>query len=371
MQTADFETATLADAVQKAARVAPTKGSTLDRAAGILVELNVHDDAQCVVKATDLTVTFRQGVTCFGTASSEPYTWRLPSTLLSGFLTGLPMESGSRVQIKDADDGWVYLKCGATRAKFSTITAGTFPMIEPLDGGLLKSVEGFARRLRQVAWCVNKKHELWSGVHIDGEWLTATDGYTLAQVPCIVPVDRPVTAPLTTLSSLLKDTVEIALRASDRRLEIMTDQDTQATSLLIEKEYPAQIGLALERAYGHNGIIVSREAFTTAVRRMLVLAADSRETPLTSFNIKPGMVRISMEVPGVGMIVEEIDAEGGADFRFFATPALMLGAFESSNRGYVQLRYGDDPKAAVLVVDDDDYKALVMPRVTSSRPDEP
>jgi DNA polymerase III sliding clamp (beta) subunit (PCNA family) len=367
VQTVVVETATLADAVQKAARCAPTKGSTLDRSAGVLLELNLHEDARLVIKASDMVVTYRHALTPISVESWDPYSWRLPATLIAGWLKGLPLGAGSTVTIKDTGDGWVYFKCDAVKAKFRPIVIGGFPMIEYFDPLALDTVPGFGHRLNQVAWSTAKKgSDAKAGVHISGEHLIATDGYTLAMVPCPVPVNRPVTAPLSTLAALIKDHADVRLRAAETVLELMTDTDTQATSLLIDQPFSDRIPLLIERARGPHSLVVDRELFVQAIQRMLVLAPEDRSTPLTSFNINPGTVRISMDVPSVGMLTEELEIQGGSPFRFFATPQLMIHAFEASRRPSVRLIYGDDPRQAVLVEDDDEYISLVMPRATDS-----
>lgn len=362
-----FETAALADAVQRAARIAPTKGSALDKCAGVLFEINnpANPDGKVVIKSTDETVQYRQKVSPMACDDDE-VSWRLSSGLISGFLGGLSMASGSTVTFKDTGDGWVYVKADSAKAKIAPITMPGFPIIdyEPSASGW-PSVVDFSRRLRQVEWSTKKKaSELLGGVHMDGEHLAATDGYTLARVPCKINIVEPITAPMSSLAILLKDSGDVRMSADGQRLYVSNDPDTVASTLLIAGKYP-DVGRLFDMAatYPHK-VVIERDHLVTAIKRMLVLAADDRSTPLTSLRIEGNIVRVSMEVPQVGMMTEDIELTGQAEpFRFFVTPNLMTNALDASNRAMITLSYGNDPKASVRLSDDDDYVALVMPRV--------
>lgn len=359
--TAVFEVATLADAVGKAAQIAPSKGSTLDRAAGILFEINMNPDEPVVIKASDLETTYRQNVGVLE-VPGESLEWRLPSGLISKFLADLPMSSGSTVTIQDRDDGWLYFMSSNTKAKLRPIVAGGFPTIEPFSPDGMATVSNLPRRLSQVAWAVDKKAEgVKGGVHMSGTHLCATNGYVMAQVECVVPIENPVTAPLATVSRLLKSVPEVELRATDMHLQMMTDPDTQITCTLFADEYP-DISALVEKCRTKTTVLMDRELVADAVRRMLVLGDQDRETPLTSFSLKPDKLRVMMDVHGVGMITEDLAIEGDIDFRFFATPQYIMTALDGSQRPHVRVHLGATPALPVLFVDDDGYTALVATR---------
>ena len=56
-----FENAILADAVNKAARVSPTKGAAFDKAAGIVFDVEPQKRT-AFVRSTDLEVSFEQEI---------------------------------------------------------------------------------------------------------------------------------------------------------------------------------------------------------------------------------------------------------------------------------------------------------------------
>lgn len=361
MKRATFEVPTLADAVFKAHRIAPTKGTAFDLAAGLVVRVNPSDiDETVVIESTDTEVTFRQTISVLE-VGDEPATWRIPSALLNGFMRTLPMGSGSTIQLAENGDGNIYFKSGKTKAKLRLIEYGNYPIIEKFDPMMLAPVPGFAQRLAQVAWATdNKSTDVLAGVHMDGEYLYGCDRQVLAIVPCKVPVDRPVTAPLAELSGLIKNTSEVRLRAEEHRLQIMPDDYTQATSILFVREYPDVRKLLKEEFTGE--LTVNCEALIMALERMLVLTKSER-IPITSIEIAPGCMKLEMEAPDVGKIADELDILGGdVSIRMLFTPDNLKGALTASGSKEVKIEYGPTPLSPVRVTDTNQFMSLLMPR---------
>lgn len=361
MSRAVFETATLADAVAKANRVAPTKGPAFDKAAGIVlaVDPNAVGD-QAVVIATDLEVGYRQSMTVLEV--SDAVTWRLPASLFHGVMSTLPMHAGSTVRLADNGDGNVYFLSGKTKAKLNQIV-GEYPMVDPFDASKLVVAPDLARRLAQVGWAADARGSgVLSGVHLDGEMLIACNRSSLVMVPCIVPVDRPVTAPLVELAALIKNTSEVMIRAADDHLELMPDWHTQATSVIYTEQYPNVRGLMNDNSTGQ--MIVNADHLLAALERVLVLVKAERY-PVTTVVISENAMTLTVDVPGVGKVAAELDVVGGETgepFQISFSPDVLKMALMGSGRPHATIAYGPTRVSPLWLRDDNDYVSLMMPR---------
>lgn len=367
MRKAVFEVATLADAVSKANRIAPTKGSAADRAAGIVVRVDPSQPEPVLVIATDTEVTIRQNVTPIE-LGDEAVEWRVASNLFDGILRSLPMTSGSLVSLRDNGDGFLYIICGKKKARL-TLFVGNYPIVPRFDPTNLTEVSGLARRLTQVAWAAETKNEgaILTGIHIDGEHIIAHDRANLAMVPCVVKLDEAVTAPLTDIAALLKNTSEVHMRASKNHLELMTDAYTQTTSILYRQEYPPVKRLLSQFKFPHT-FMVGVGPLKAALELMLVLVKAER-FPKTTLHIGKNKMKLEMEVPQVGKIADEIEIEGGSDELYVTTfsPESLLAAINASGYSKVSMDYGPDPKNSPLRVHDlDGYEAYLAPRASDT-----
>lgn len=369
MKKATFEVATLADAVNKASRIAPVKGSAFDRAAGVVIEVEPNTPDIIIIKSTDLQMTFRQEVNVLS-MGDEPATWRLPAALLNSIMGTLPMGTGSQIVLaeKEPFDGYVYFKSGKTKAKLRTIT-GDYPVVQLVDPDALTPASNFARRMAQVAWaCDKNRATALGGIHITGTHLYGCDRQVAAMAPCVVPVENPVTAPLAELSALIKNTSEVAVAAVDNKLLLMPDQYTQMSSVIYTDAYPTITPL-FEREPYTNSLTVLTERLQAALDRMLILVKSERY-PVTTIEIDDGVMRLEMEVPEVGKIDDEVEIDGGSSgepFRVSFTPTSILGALNASGRPKITWDYGPNPLSQMRLRDDNEFAAVIMPRkVTGS-----
>jgi len=356
---ATFEVATIVDAIQRAARVAPTKGTALDKAAGIVIEGDpaaIGDPV--VVQSTDLDVTFRTTISALD-MGTEPFVWRLPSTLLNGFASALNMDGGSQIELFQHDNE-VRFKSGKTKAKLNLIL-GHYPIIPVFDSSKHTDAASLAMRLKQVAWAVNNRSlDILSGVHLDGSYLYGCDRTRLAFVPCVVPVNRPVTAQLTAVASTLRNTSEVGVRATETRIELSPDTHTQVTSRLIEGDYPNVKRLIRDDYSGE--VTIQTDTINSVIDRMLVIAKNERSTA-TSIAIGDGSMSMSMQAKGVGMVADEFEVVGGTSepFRLRFDSDSLRRAIVASGRPQIKLRYGPSNKKPIEVCDDAGFRAILMP----------
>lgn len=367
MKSIVAETATLADAAQRAARVSPTKGAAFDKANGVLLEVRPSTNAPLRIKATDLESTYWQRIGVIETGD-ERADWRFPSGLLAGILMGLPLDTGSTVSITEKSEDEVVIKCGRKRSKIRLLR-GTYPAVKPYDPSGMETVTGFAKRINQVAWSAHPDNPPLSGVHLDGERLIACDRVRLVVVPCEVPIERPITVPGHAIAALSKNLSEVKLRATDRRLEVMPDDDTQLTATIYDAAYPAVLGIMRDNFAGT--LDVDRAEFADAISRMLVLVKGERY-PRLRVTIGDGVIFLSMQVPEVGLMEDEIECVGGPTVDRVTvefTPQNVLGALTHALTERVEVRYGvaDDPeRLAPVEVVGGDFDCYLMPLVAAA-----
>lgn len=354
-----FEVATFVDAVKKANRVAPTKGSALDRSAGIVIEVDPNLSERVVMKATDLEVTLRMVVNALE-VGDEACRWRIPSRLLFGIINTLSIASGNQIELVDTGDGEIYFRCGKTKAKIRQIR-GDYPLIGSFDASQLDTVDGLSQRLNQVAWATDRQSKsILSGVHMDGTRLVACDRSRLAIVPCAVPVSEPITAPLWELAAVIRNTQEVAIGADENRVLLMPDDYTQATSVLLKGDYANFEPLLVDKT--EHELTVPCEALSTVLDRTLVLAKEERETS-TNITFGDGCVTVDMQSE-IGKVVDELEIEGGhtgepLKMRFDAE--MLRKAIDASGRPRLKIRYGPHALAPVRITDDDGFFVLMMP----------
>lgn len=362
MKKAIFEVAALQDAVAKANRIAPTKGAAHDRAAGIVIEVNPNLIEAVVLKSTDLDVTFRMTVNVLE-LGDEPVTWRVPSSLMYGIISTLPIGQQHTVSLRDNGDGNLYFLCGKTKAKLRLIEMREYPTWQPFDTNDLATVPSLARRLQQVAWAVDGRGTgVMSGIHLDGESLIACDRTNMAMVPCKVPLNEPVTAPLSEVSALIKNTSEVTMCANRTHVLLMPDSWTQTTCILYRDPYP-DIKNMMSKYHQTGELLVVNEDLKGALDKMLVLVKSER-MPTTTIRIGDGSMYLEMEVPDVGKIADEIEVVGGETtdpFTVSFSPNSLKLALDASGREKVTIQYGPNNLSPVVVKDDNEFFALMMP----------
>lgn len=358
----EIETAVFADAANRAARVSPTKGAAFDKAAGLILEVTPDKPRGVVIKSTDLETTF---LTRMSALKSDGVggVWRINAHVLAGFLSQLPTAPGSVVTLVDSKDKLV-LKAGKTKANLRTMSPTDFPPFSAFDESGMTLVPNLGQAVQQVAWAVDRDRDPMTGVHIDGQRLVACNGTLMAEVPCVAAVDEPITAPLQALSNAMKNTAEVHIKAMTKRLYLMPDQDTQATSRIYAAPFPDCEPLR-RRVEGHpNNIEISVEILAEAIRRQMVLCKGDRY-PLIKVTMLDGSIAIEMDVPELGTIEDEIDCKGGSlgSIEIWFTPTVLTQALAAAKAATVTIAYLD-AMAPVSLADGLGYRCIAMPRRT-------
>lgn len=370
VRSVTFEAAAVAGAVAKANRVAPTKGQAFDRSAGILFELRPDKLERTVaVKATNLDVTYLEWVEPLALTGPSG-DWRVPSTLLAGILQGLPMGTGQRVTIaeKENEKDVLLITAGRIKAKIRTFAGvDTFVKWEPFDETLLVDVSGFASRVAQASWACDRETAPYSGVHISGTHIIATDRYRLVKVPCVVPVAEAITVPLDVIAPIMRNLSDCRLRATDTRLQLMPDSHTQITSTIFGLKYP-DVAAFTSKALPDE-MTVDRDLLVDSMQRMLVLAKGERY-PTLRLTVGSGTIEVHMNVPDVGEMEDTISAAEGAahdPFTIYFTPQNLVDGLMHAGNPKTKIGYdASNPRSPFRIDDGGGYAAWIVPRRMTS-----
>lgn len=368
MSQVKIETAALVDAVSKAARIAPSKGAAFDKAGGIMIEVRPNENPGVTIRATDLDVQFTQKIIALET-DGEPSSWRVASTTFSNFIAKLPLGSGQTVWLKEVleDTGQRRLHCssGKTRARLPFISdSDPYPSFGLFQVPDRRSASDFVSRIEQVAWACDKENAPFSGVHINGTELVATDKYKLASTPCVVEIDEPVTVPVQLLTGTIRNTGNVEVTVLNGRLYIMPDEYTLVSSVIYNMPYPKYQNIYRTDFYG--SVEVNRALLIETIQRMLTVAQGERY-PVLSITFTDDALVMSIDVQEIGAIDEEIEAigemEGDECLTIRLTPAYLLNALIASDRQDVKIEYGPRIDKLIKLSDEDDFTAWIMPIV--------
>lgn len=367
--TVTFENPTLADAVNKANKVAPRKGAAYDKAAGILIEV---DPAQgfAVIKATDTEITYEQRIPLLE-GHGEFAAWRIPSSILQGVITNLPLAQGASVDFIDRNDPAVIrFKSDRMVAKLNCLKAEEFPKLPEFTTDGMTPASELASKVDQVSFAVDTKSPVLSGIHVDGARIIACNQYFLALVPCPVAITDAVTVPLAAISQMLKAATDVRVRANGKRFEMMLDAETKASTTILEGNYPKIDPLLRTDWYGH--IKVHKQQFVETLNRMMVMVQNEK-SPTLVVEINGGglvkMLTFDMEIKGTGRMQDSIDVssedfDGVYNINFI--PRMLQAGAEHVKGDYFDLSFGviSDPSkyASVRIMDDTGYTCIIMPK---------
>lgn len=363
-----FETATLADAIRKADRVAPNKGSAFDKSAGIVIDITVSplEDPVVVIRATDTTTFYMEWVDpveVTGVSTS----WRLPSKLLAGLMSTLPIGSGSQVTMeeKEAEKGRaVHLTTNRkTRCKFSLIDSEYYPDWFSFDDSNLTVVSNLGGRLSQVSWAAAKGEEKIDGVHFDGEQAIATDRYRLARVPFDMSLGKPITIPSEILTAVLRQTGDVKVGTDGNMFLLAPDEHTQIRTVMSGHEYPKTERL-MRRDYPETVTLKKTELLEIMQRSLTFVGSDRFPTMRLFFGKEE--INVFMADAERGMLGDAVEIPGQAchdrvEIRF--TPKNIIEALEHAPNETVSLGYDPENSMRVMYIDGGSgYECWVIPR---------
>lgn len=361
MTTAIFETATIADTVKKAARVAPAKGQAFDKAAGVI--LDIAPDVS-VVRATNLEIFFMEWVDTVS-VEGDRVVWRLPALLLASVLGSLPIGSGKTVEFRQ-DGNLLHVASGRTKARFNLMDPQYFPIWTAFDPDKLVKASDLGGRIAQVSWAAsgNTADVPWCGVHLDGQLAIATDRYRLAATPLPIPdLNSPVTVPGALLASVLKQTGEVDITVEGQQLLLMPDEHSQIRAVCFAQEYPAV--QKIMRRDQPDSLTLKKSSLLEMMGRALNFAGSDR-TPTMRLFIGQEEVAVMMANTEIGMLGDVVDVPGFAahkrtEYKF--TPKNLMDGLTNAPNEEVSLHYDQCKRGGVMRIDGGSgYEAWIAPR---------
>lgn len=369
-----FETAAFADAIKQAALVAPTTGSVFDKANGIVLELDPSGTHgwQCLVKSTNIDIFRIEWIDPEEIDGAEPTRWRLPSQLFAKVLSSLPIGTGKTVTIEDGKDGlqtFVRITSGRAKARFNLIQAGMYPEWQIFDPAILTNALDVGARISQVEWAADNGQPPLSGVHFDGQTITATDKYRMASAPLDIPgLAHAVTVPAGLLSQLFRQTGEVKIGIHGGQLLAMPTESVQLRCILFGEDYPDTS--RVRRMSYSDEIKVRKTPMLEMLNRVAGYGATDRDAALQLY-IGQEEVAAFIVNREMGVMGDAIEIPGQAThdrFQINFTPKNIIDLITNSPSEEVGIAYDrSNPNRLVKVDGGSGFIAWGMPR-SQTRP---
>lgn len=369
MTKIEFESATIIDAIKKAARVAPSKaGTAFDQAWGILMQVTPGEEVKCLIRATNLDVFYSEVVSCIA-AEGDDVVWRLPSQLLAAVLGSLPIGSGKRIKFETKGQQ-VLITSGRLTTTVNLGDPSYYADWDMFDPDGMSTVSGLGGRLAMVEWAADASGQPpLNAVWIDGEYLVATDRYKLVRVPMKVEVPKTIVVPAGILSSTLKAMGDTSVAVGETRLQLMPDDFTQIETVLYDVSVPNISSIT------RSDYPVLAEVPKNQLIEMLGRAnqfAGAERSPMLKMYFGRGEVAAMMENADIGLLGDVIEVPGKLDhprIRINFDPKYLLGALNKAPGDRVTLGY--DPGKTdrfFYIKGDSGYECWIVPRkdVTTS-----
>lgn len=362
-----FETSTIADVIQKASRIAPSRGAAFDKAAGIVLEFDPASPIPlAVVRVTNLDLFSIEWVNVMEW-SGEPARWRLPSLLLAQVIASLPIGSGKTLTLESeaTENGYhVNLKSGNTKAKFFPIDVSYYPEWEVFDPDEMFPAQDLGGRIGQVEWAASGSDPKLAGVYLDGTYAVATDTFKLVRVPLSIPdLPRTVIVPAGLLGQALKQTGDISIRITNNMVLIMPDEHTQIKTVIFDVKYP-NVQKVMDFAFDTE-IELSRDALLENLQRVNAFALGERGVAV---QIYFGLEQIAFYMTNeqMGTIGDILEIPGYAAHERFLmkfTPKNLIDALQHSPNDKIKIKYRVGVSKSILGIDGGSgYEAWLMSR---------
>jgi len=358
-----FENATIRDVISKAARIAPTKGSAFDQAAGILVEVDAQS-GEVTVRANNTEVFYMEIVDSVE-IQGDSCVWLLPSVLLDGICSKLPVQSGANTTFLQ-DGNQLKISQKRMRATIRLQDPTYYSRWDAFDPDDLTPVSDFGGRLQQVQWAASKSGTPpLTGVNLNGTVVCATDNYRVAMAPCEIPnfTEESLTIPAATFAPLMKALGEVKIGRTERHLLVMPDESTQIMATIYGQKYPP-IERIIKRDEA-NAVMVNREHLLEMIEQAMVMGQRDR-TPLLKMILGQEEVAVLMEDQELGLLGNVLEVPGQAVHgRFYVgfTPDNIVSALRAAPNAEVTLWYTEGmPKKPVRLDGGSGYEVLIMPR---------
>lgn len=360
-----FETATIAEAIKKADRVAPSKGEAFDKAAGILMEIGT--DTTVTIRATNLEVFQMEWVEALD-IEGESATWRIPSTLLAQVVSKLPIGSGRTVTFEEKESGsrsHLLVSSGRMKAKYNLMDTTDYPRWDVFDPDDLDPINDLGGRIAQVEWAAAKGGiPPLNGVFINGERVICTDRYKLVCSRLkIGSLANSVLVPAGILGTILKQTGEVKFGVTENQVLLMPNEYTQIRAVLYDAQYP-KVDRLMNRDYPQC-IKLKRGPLIEMIDRAMAFAGNDR-FPLLRVFLGKQEIAVMVSNADRGNLGDILDVPGQADhprIEMKFTPKFLTDSISNGPNDEIELYYNNaNPTKPIYIDGGSGYEAWVMPR---------
>ena len=354
-----FEVATISDAIRKAEKIAPDRGAAFDKAAGIVMELYPAEET-VILRATNLDVYYMEWIDALE-VSGDPVVWRLPSRVLAGIISSLPIASGRTVAF-ETTEGRVKITSGKMRCHLNRIDPTGYPEWYPFEEDNLTPCPELGGRLSMVEWAASKT-ETALGLRFTGTHVMAADRYSAARTTLeIANLKEPITIPRGILSGVIKPRGDTKIGVTENQLWIMPDPTTQIRTIILSEGYPP-----MTTAFQPLTDLVrfKKSALIDMIGVVMKIVGADRQ-PTMELIIGKQTISVSMSDDGHGTIGDTIEVPGADHPRmsFFCNPSRLQDLLTNSPSDEVILQYQASAARPVkLLVDGGSgYEGIIMLR---------
>lgn len=355
-----IEAAALADALRKAAAVAPSRGVSFEKAAGIVLSVTADE---VVVKATDTVTKFATWLTPESVEGDATF-WRLPSKVFSEVIGKLKTTMYKTVTLEQQGMTLKLTHGRATRASFQMIDPDGYPDWTPFDPDDMVQVEGIAGAAAAVQWAASKGTDApFTGVHFDGERAMATDKYRFAVMSLPLELKEPITVPAAALTTVLKNTDSVLIKTDGSSLYMMPDEATQISTAVYGVKYPP-LARVMKRDFPHPVTVNRRDLIDLLDLVTTMVQSDRQPTLQVMFgrqqiaamlaNTQTGLLGNVIDTPG------QLEMDTRHEIRF--NPDNLMGALEGCTSSEVTLGFDPANSMAAFYINGGSIEYWIAPR---------
>lgn len=359
-----FENATIQDVIAKAAKLAPTRGGAFDKAAGVMIEVDVEHE-EVTVRTTNLDVYYME-VCDAVSIEGESVRWLVPSSVIEAFAAKLPIGSGKQLKVEQ-EGGYLNMQTGRTKARIHLMSHEHYPEWEPFQPDSLTAVDRFAGLLDLVQWAAEKGGTPpLNGICIDGEYIAASDRFKAARVPLKIDnVPESVVVPATLTKVLSKHLGDVEVGIADGKLLIMPDDSTQIKCILYGEKFP-NLQPLYDRVNDNPDMLkFKKQAMLEILDRAMVMSGRDRLPSLRVFLVNE-KVAVLMVDEHAGQLGDVLDVPGYCvhdRHQIIFNPRMLIDAVRQSPNDEVTMTYNQtDPYALVKIDGGSGYEVIIVPR---------
>lgn len=305
-----FETATLIEAVRRAASLAPTKGAAFDKAAGIIMEV-LAGEGEVLFRATDDVTQMTHWVKPSSIdAKALETVWRLPSGPFAGVVAKL-RPTGQ--VLLEQDGSGLNLTSGRTKARLQLMDSKSYPRWDVFDEENLVPVENIGTAIRAVQWAASDQVDgALDGVHLRGEFAVATNRYRVCRYPLKVDglPEGGITLAPQSAKAIGEMKGEVRFGTDGHQAFFMPDDDTQIRATLYGEQY-MNPKMVYELEYTDQ-VKLQAPDFIRMIDLTDQITSGDRSTPSLRFYIGKEQIAVLAANDEVGQVRDILDVPGQA-----------------------------------------------------------